>query len=591
MQKTILTAAVAILMNIPVMAQHEEPITFRVIETSDIHGSFFPYDEVNRRPQAGTMARISSYIKDLRKTYGKDLILLDNGDILQGQPVNYFTNFVDTTAENIAASVVNYMGYDAETIGNHDIETGHNVYDKWAKELSCPLLGANVVNTATSKPYFKPYVILERQGVKIAVLGMITPAIPNWLAKNLWSGMRFDNMVTAARYWMKEIREKENPDIVIGLFHSGRSADTGGIHTPEYDEDASLTVAQQVPGFDLVLFGHDHKPYSGTVTDNDGHTVVCLDPANNGIRVADAEITFTRIGQADKKGNQKQHISVHGKVVDITKEPIDSDYCRHFEGATEKVKAFVNRRIGYLTKPLFTRDCFFGPSAFGDLIQQTQLKLTGADLSFNAPVLFNTVINAGNLHVSDMFNFYKYENQVYVLKMTGEEIRKHLEMSYDQWVNTMHSSKDHLLLLNEGSKDDSQRLGFKNFSFNFDSAYGIDYTVDVTKPNGSKVTILRMSNGQPFDPNKTYRVAMNSYRGNGGGELLTKGAGIPKDQLENRIVWRSKRDLRFYLMQEIERMGTITPKAGNNWKFIPEKWAKKAGERDKQLLFPVKRVK
>lgn len=183
-----------------------------------------------------------------------------------------------------------------------------------------------------------------------------------------------------------------------------------------------------------------------------------------------------------------------------------------------------------------------------------------------------------------MFNLYKFENQLCIMKLTGKEIRNYLEMSYDLWVNTMKSPDDHLLLLAD-TKNDAQRLGFKNFSFNFDSAAGIDYTVDVTKPNGQKVAILQMSNGEKFDENKWYTVAVNSYRANGGGELLTKGAGIPHDQLTKRIIWESERDQRFYLMQEIEKAGTMNPKANSNWKFIPESWTIPAAARDKQLLF------
>ena len=171
------------------------------------------------------------------------------------------------------------------------------------------------------------------------------------------------------------------------------------------------------------------------------------------------------------------------------------------------------------------------------------------------------------------------------MRMTGEEIRKHLEMSYDLWVNTMKSPDDHLLLLSEKTVGDQQRMGFKNFSFNFDSAAGIDYEVDVTKPDGEKVRILRMSNGQPFDEHQWYHVAVNSYRGNGGGELLTRGAGIPHDSLSSRVVWRSERDQRYYLMKEIEKAGIITPKPNNNWRFVPEDWVKPAAARDRKILF------
>ena len=149
----------------------------------------------------------------------------------------------------------------------------------------------------------------------------------------------------------------------------------------------------------------------------------------------------------------------------------------------------------------------------------------------------------------------------------------------------MKGPEDHLLLLNEQSKGDQQRLGFKNYTFNFDSAAGIDYLVDVTKPNGQKVKILKMSNGEAFDENKTYKVVMNSYRGNGGGDLIIKGAGIPKDKLNDRIIYQSPLDLRHYFMQEIERQGSMSPKAGNNWKFVPEEWTIPAAKRDYKHIF------
>lgn len=169
-------------------AASNKTFTLRVIETSDVHGSFFPYDMIDRKPKAGSMARVCSYVNMLRKQYGKNLLLLDNGDILQGQPVSYFSNFIDTTEVNIASQVVNYLGYDAVTIGNHDVEPGHGVYDKWVKEHKMPVLGANVINATTGEPYLKPYTIIKREECKIAVFGLLTPAIPNWLPKTFGAG-------------------------------------------------------------------------------------------------------------------------------------------------------------------------------------------------------------------------------------------------------------------------------------------------------------------------------------------------------------------------------------------------------------------
>ena len=95
------------------MAKSPKTVTLRIVETSDVHGAFFPYNFTERRDMSGTMARVSSYLKRQRKEMGNRLILLENGDILQGQPTCYYTNFVATDKPNIAAEVVNYMKYDA----------------------------------------------------------------------------------------------------------------------------------------------------------------------------------------------------------------------------------------------------------------------------------------------------------------------------------------------------------------------------------------------------------------------------------------------------------------------------------------------
>ena len=549
-------------------------VEIRVLQTSDVHGSFFPYDFIDRKPADGSMARVSSYVKELRKEYGNKLLLLDNGDILQGQPTCYYCNYIKPSMPNVAASVINYMGYDAQTVGNHDIETGHAVYDKWIREVKCPMLGANVIDTSTGQPYLKPYTIFIRDGVRIAVIGMLTPAIPNWLSYNLWEGMRFDDMVESARYWIEYVKEKERPDVVIGLFHSGWD---GGITTNKYQENETLRIAQDVPGFDLILYGHDHKSNKHVVKNAIGETL-CMNPSSNAEYVCDASIKITfENGSITSK-------TVTGRLADIRQQPVDKDFMAHFKSDIDSVNAFVNRKIGTFTNSVYTRDSYFGNSAFCDFIHNLQLEITGADISFNAPLSFDACIKAGDIHVSDMFNLYKYENQIYVLRMTGKEIHDYLEMSYALWTNTMAGPDDHIMLLDQNGNG-SSGYGFKNLAFNFDSAAGIDYEVDVTKPEGNKIKIKCMSDGSPFDETKWYKVAMNSYRGNGGGELLTKGAGIPHDSLQSRIVYESERDQRYYLMKEIEKAGTMAPRPNTNWRFVPEKWTSEAIRRDKALLF------
>lgn len=575
MKKTIITLLL-LTSAITMTAKSPKTVTLRFIETSDVHGAFFPYDFIERRPMRGTMARVSTYIQKQRQQYGQNVILLDNGDILQGQPTCYYTNYVNTSEPNIAAQVLNYLRYDAEVFGNHDIETGHKVYDKWIRDLHCPILGANVIDRKSGKPYTEPYLILERQGVRIAVLGMLTPAIPNWLNESIWSGMYFEEMVGCARKWVKTLREKEQADIIIGVFHSGWD---GGIKTPDYDEDATRRIALEVPGFDVIFFGHDHRARHDVI-----NGVLCLDPANNAVNVAQATLKVS-ITEQPRGQRHVEVIDKKGTIVDVTTEDIDQQYVRHFQPQIDSIRAFVDQQIGTFQTTMLSRDAFFGSSPFIDYIHELQLQHTGADVSFNAPLQFNTVIQAGPVYMSDMFKLYRYENKIYVLRMTGREILGHLEFSYDQWVNTMQSPDDHILLLNDNEQSDQQRLGFRNLTFNFDSAMGIDYEVDVTQPNGHKVRILQFTDGRPFHLDQWYRVVMNSYRGNGGGELLVRGAGIPFDSIPSRIVYMSDLDQRHYLTDRIRQAGTVAPRAHNNWRFVPEEWATPAILRDRKYLF------
>ena len=550
----------------------EKEVTLKFIETTDVHGCYFPYDFIRQKPAKGSLARVSSYVKALRKDWGDRLLLVDNGDILQGQPVAYYYNYIDTASVHANAAILNYMQYDLATVGNHDIEAGHAVYDRWVSQCNFPILGANVIDTLTGKPYFEPYKVFEREGVTVAVLGMITPAIPSWLPEKLWSGLRFEDMETCARRWVKEIREKEQPDVLVGLFHAGPE----GNELDGVIENGSAEVAKNVPGFDVVFMGHDHRRCNEKIVNIEGDSVLLIDPANRAVTVAEVTLNIR------KKGDTVISKSVEGKLTDVAESPVDEEFMTTFASQYEATQAFVQRKIGSIDHTISTRDAYFGSSAFIDLIHQLQLDITGADLSFCAPLSFDSEIRKGDIYMSDMFNLYKYENMLYTMELTGREIKGFLEMSYAIWTNQMKKASDHLLLLND---KDNGFGRFKNPSFNFDSAAGVIYTVDVTKPEGEKVTLISLANGQPFELDKTYRVAVNSYRGNGGGDLLTKGSGIPKSELAKRIVFATDKDLRYYLMKRIEEVKVLHPQPLNQWKFIPEKWVSPAIQRDYQLLF------
>ena len=387
----------------------EREVKLNILQTSDIHGNYYPYDFIRRREAAGGLARVHTFVQQRREIYKDNVILLDNGDLLQGQPAAYYYNYIDTVAPHLAAEMMNFMGYSAGNMGNHDVETGNAVFNRWAGDCRFPVLGANVVDVATGKPHFKPYEVLERDGVKIAILGMITPAIPMWLSENLWAGLRFDDMEETARQWMRIIREKEKPDVIVGIFHAGQNARLVG---GKYQEDASVEVACKVPGFDVVLMGHDHGKECKKVQNVAGDSVLVIDPAAHGLVVSDVEVTLKlRDGKViDKK--------VEGALSDVKDCDVSEAFMERFTSEYKTVDDFVSKKIGVFTETISTRSAYFGSSAFVDLVHELQLAISGADISLAAPLSYDTEIREGDVFVSDMFNLYKYENMLYTMRLT-----------------------------------------------------------------------------------------------------------------------------------------------------------------------------
>ena len=538
----------------------------KIVFTTDVHGAIFPYDFIEQKARPGSLAQVYSYVKEQRKQH-PNLLLLDNGDMLQGQPTVYFYNFVDTVSQHLQARVMSYMGYNALTVGNHDLEPGHPVYDRVRQQSKLAWLAANAV-TPSGKPYFEPYRVFKVDGKRVAVLGLITPAIPSWLPEDIWRGMTFNDMVESAKYWVDVIQKKEKPDAIVGMLHSGVNFNYNNQNENTYkNENAAMLVARRVKGFDAILCGHDHEIFNKKVATDFGDSVQVLNPAAFARNVGVLSIVF--------QGKSKQ---VSGSVVDVRPFPAEKTFEEQFKNDFDKVKDFSSKKIGTLDEPIASADAFFGSSSFVDLIHRNMLKVTNADISFASPLTLNANIPAGEITVGDMFSLYKYENLLYVLNLTGQEVKDYLEYSYGLWVKSSDTFDDGMLLLNEKGK-------LKNQYYNFDSGAGIRYQVDITKPAGSKITIFSMADGTPFDLGKMYKVAMSSYRGNGGGGHLTLGAKIQPSEIGKRLVTSTTKDMRYLIMMDLIKTGILDYKPLSSWKFIPEDAVAKARKADESRIF------
>ena len=559
-----------------------KPKEISIITTTDVHGVILPFDFVEKQPLDASMASAATYIRQARDK-NSNVLLLDNGDNLQGQPEEYYYNFIDTISPHFNAEVMNWMDYEAGTVGNHDIEAGHSVYDRLRKLYKFPLLAANAVDIKTGQPYFKPYVILKKKGLKIAVFGMVTPAIPNWLPPELYSGMEFRDMVKTAKKWMPEILEQK-PDLVVGLFHSGWNRNFNKESGDTLNENGSAAVAYSVPGFDVIFTGHDHNTANEKFVNSAGDTVLILDGGSRSEEIAEADIIF-KPGKSDGKHNKR----ITGTIVKLKEYAPDKKFIARFAQQDSIIRKYVDKVIGESTASISSRDSYFGSSGFVDMIHSMQLEITGADVSFAAPLSFDVNIPKGPITVGDMFKLYRYENMLYTMRMSGSEILKYLEYSYSGWYNTMKSSDDFLMKFRLG-KDGKPvmyegKARLSNQPYNFDSAAGINYTVDVSKPEGDRVRISSFSDRRPFIKENIYRVAVNSYRGNGGGGHFTEGVGLNSEELRSRLISSTDKDLRYYIIKAIEKRKIIAPSPNKNWRIIPEEWVKKAVPRDSVMLF------
>ena len=549
--------------------------TLTVLSTNDVHGAWFDSTYTGSGIKPSLMA-VNHYVDSVRKADGpENVLLVDAGDCLQGDNAAYYFNYVDTLSPHLFPRLMKYMGYDAIAWGNHDVETGHAVYDRVQRELirsRIPFLAANAIRNDNGKSYFPAYCIVEKAGLRIAVLGYENANIKAWLGEELWSGMHFESIAGRIQKDVDAIREREKPHVVVAVIHSGTG--TGDGTNPESE---ALDVFNSVHGVDWVMCGHDHRPY-----------VEARD--SSGLLNAGSHSRYLAHGKMHLRVENRLIVekTFEADLIPVKASEADSSMCAQFRPDFEKVREFTLQEVGVLNVDLRTRDAYIGMSPYLNLIHTICIGCDPAELSIAAPLTYNGSVEAGVLRFNDLFTIYPFENQLFVITMTGEEVVRYLEASYDRWIQ---KPGDHVLKI---EPRDNPRTGQKGWSFvgrsyNFDSVAGLNYTVDVTKPRGERIQVQSLADGSPFDPGRVFNVALTSYRASGGGGLLDE-IGIDTDAINGRVVARYP-EIRSILYDYLLEHGSIDPEVISNpkvigsWKFVPEKLANPALKSDLSLLF------
>lgn len=551
----------------------------KLLTTNDLHGTYFDstYVDAQTRP---SLLSVKWYADSVRNASGEDaVILLDAGDFLQGDNAAYYFNYVDTETPHIFPRMAKYMGYDVVVGGNHDIETGHPVYDRVAADLKAagiPFLAGNAIRRDNGKPYFPYYTILRKGGLKVAVLGFDNANIKAWLSESLWSGMTFESLLPLVQEDVDKVIKREKPQLVIVAVHSGTGDGDGSML-----ESQGLDLYNSLQGVDFLVCAHDHKPFI-----QEGESICLINSGSHSRNIGYGEALVT----VEKGKVVSKRLSAG--LIYVDKDNVDAQMREAFQEDYDNVQGFTLREVGTLSTELRTRDAFKGMCDYMNLIHTICLGCKPAQISFAAPLTYNGVIKPGTLVYNDMFTVYPYENQLFVVKMTGAQVKSYLEHSYNLWITTVGKPGDHVFNMVPRDDDRSGQKGwsFKERTYNFDSAAGINYTVDVTKPFGERVEISGFPDGTAFDMNATYNVAMTSYRASGGGELARL-AGLDTDNIDDCVVEKYP-EIRNLVYDYVLAEGGIFPeKTGDKsvigeWKFIPEPMAAEAVQADFDLIFP-----
>ncbi|APB38337.1 bifunctional metallophosphatase/5'-nucleotidase [Heyndrickxia coagulans] len=486
-----------------------------ILETSDIHGNILPINYGTNEEAAVGLAKISTLVKTERARQ-KHVLLLDNGDLIQGTPLTYYYARIDSEGPNPMVLAANALQYDAAVPGNHEFNYGQALLLGAVKESHFPWLSANILNEQTKMPYFgRPYIIKKfAEGLKVAVLGLTTPYIPNWEQPQHISGMLFADPVETAKQWVKFLREKEQADIVILSYHGGfeRDLDSGEPTEDLTGENQGYQLCQKVSGIDVLLTGHQHRMIAGKAIN--GVTVV--QPGNNGRAVGKVVLQLEK-----QQGHWRcvQKTSELLFVETVKADPAIISLAKPYEEATQ---AWLDQPIGKIEGDMLVHNPMevrLKDHPLIEFMNRVQMEATGADISCTALFDNQSPGFPENVTMRDVVSNYIYPNTFKVIRITGADIKAALERS----ASYFKTSNGGTIEVNPAFSNPKPQ------HYNYDMWEGIDYVIDLSKPVGKRIVKLEYK-GKPVDPAAEYDVVMNNYRAGGGGDyLMFKGKPVVKD--------------------------------------------------------------
>ena len=515
-----------------------------VASTTDVHGRLRAWDYyADAGDSARGLSRAATIVDSLRAAHPNRVLLVDAGDLLQGNPLTYVAARLDSVAPHPVIAAMNAMGYDAAAVGNHEFNYGLPTLRRALSAARFPFLAANSVplGRERNRPLFAPYRIVERGGVRVGIVGATTPGSMVWDRENLAGRMRITDVVPAVRRAVAEVRRR-GASVVVVLLHSGfdgaSSYDTATTGVPS--ENVAARVAREVPGLDLVVFGHSHREVADTTING----VLLMQPRNWATSVGVATLALERHAGSWRVTGKR------GQVVRAAGHAEHPAVVAAVERAHRATVAWVNQPLGTTTMAWRADSARVVDTPLIDFVLEVERRVTGADLAATAAFDLDASLDRGSITVAEVARLYPYDNTLRVIRVTGRQLREYLEYS-SRYYRTL------------GTPDAVRSLVDPAVpGFNFDIVAGADYVLDLARPPGQRVTRLEVK-GAPVRDADTFTLALNNYRQSGGGGFaMLHGAPVVYDRQE---------EIRDLLIAEVRRRGELRPADYHtvNWRLEP----------------------
>jgi 2',3'-cyclic-nucleotide 2'-phosphodiesterase/3'-nucleotidase len=522
-----------------------EAVTVTVLATTDTHGFIYPWDYFTREPAPRGLAAAATLIARVRRE-NPHTLLVDCGDAIQGSPLESVHQAAvragTTRAPEPMMLAMNRMAYDAMVVGNHEFNFGLRNLAAARETARFPWLSANT-RTDGSVPSFAPYLVKTVGGVKVAVVGVTTAAIPEWEKAEQVRGLEWLSPEEGVRRALAEL-EGERPDVVLAAVHGGLDRDpaTGERRPGETPgENSAWQIAEQFPKLAAVVYGHTHRREEGLRVGR----VLLVQPRPWAQDVARVDLTLER-----RDGGPWTLASASSRLLPVQPDtPADREILEIARPYHEAAERYLERPIAQSPTDLSGARGRFEDTALVDAIHEVQLHYAGADVSFSS--LFNPRVRVarGPVSVRELAALYTYDNELYAIEGDGRMVREALENAARYFLTCPEPS------CARGPLVDRAVPGY-----NYDMAQGVDYEIDLTRPEGQRVRGLRYR-GAPLRDDQPLRIALNNYRAAGS-------AGYTMFR-EAKRVFRSGREIRDLMAEYFGARRVLPGKPDGNWRLVP----------------------